>query len=254
MRKVLVVFKNNVSETPLVKSAVFLKERYGFEIEPIYIKTPKKNMVPMSGIVININSSLLADERENLENKELIQLEKKLKLEGIFTPLKIEYGITWEIIKERLKECDILMIEKGSFFSEETIEILKNQFKPMILIGDHPLRSLKNIGISNDDGVKVSKSVYNFYNLFSDVEKFKSFTLNYEFDGNRVVNYLRDKEKKVEEIIYKKDEDKDEYLKNIDRLDLLIMGNLSRGYLFSKIIGKKGVEIMEESKVTLFIG
>jgi hypothetical protein len=47
---------------------------------------------------------------------------------------------------------------------------------------------------------------------------------------------------------------KERYLKKADEFDLLIMGNLSNSYLFEKMIGKKGLNIMEKSKTSIFIG
>ncbi|MGL4897140.1 MAG: hypothetical protein ACRC31_01740, partial [Cetobacterium sp.] len=45
---------------------------------------------------------------------------------------------------------------------------------------------------------------------------------------------------------------KEEYLNEVNNLDLLIMGNLSRGYFFEKITGKKGLNIMEKSQTSIF--
>lgn len=254
MRKILVVFGNDICESPLVKSAVFFKEKLGYEIVPLYIQDTRDNIVPMSGIVVNVNNSFLLDEKKSLEENDLKQLYKKLKLEGINNSLEIKQGFSWEIIKEKMKECDILMFEKGSFFSENTVEILKNQFKPMILVGKRPIRAFRYIGISSDDGVKVNKSCYNFMNLFPDEENFKMFTYNYQIEDNKLLKYLKSKGKKVEVKSYNGEFSKEEYIKEVNKMDILIMGNLSRSYLFSKITGKKGVYIMENTEVSLFIG
>lgn len=254
MRKILVLFGNDICESPLVKSAVFFKEKLGYEIVPLYVQDTRENIGTMNGIVVNINNSFLLDEKRLVEDNELKQLHKKLKLEGINNPLEIRQGFSWDIIKEKMKECDILMFEKGSFFSENTIEMLKNQFKPIILVGKSPIRAFKYIGISSDDGVKVNKSCYNFMNLFPEEKKFKMFMYNHKTEENKLLNYLESKGRDVKVVNYDADTSKDDYIKELNRMDIVIMGNLSRSYLFSKIIGKKGIYIMENTDISLFIG
>ena len=44
-----------------------------------------------------------------------------------------------------------------------------------------------------------------------------------------------------------------EIIKEIDKNDMIVMGNLRYFYMLEKIIGKTGVKLLENSKIPIFI-
>lgn len=257
MKRVLVVFLEGTKKNVLMESVSFLKEKLNFEVMPLYIKDVRKDdVIPatMNGMILNMNTNSFSEERDELETREIEKLRADLKSIGIMKELKVEFGFPWEIIKENLKLADILVLEKGEILSEVVVTALKNQFKPILLIGEKSLTQIEKICISSDDGVKVNKSVSNFINLFSEIKTYDMLTINYEIEDNKLKQYMEDKGKVVNYKEYKGEEAKDSYLSDIGKYDLLIMGNLSRGYFFEKITNKKGLNIMEKSKISIFVG
>lgn len=257
MKRVLVVFKEGCKKDVLIESAIFLRESFGYEILPLYIKDIRRDeIIPatMDGIIVNLGNNFFSQEREALEDEDIKDLKDRFNKLKVKNDLNVEFGFPWDIIKEYLKLADLLIFEKGETLSETAITALKNQFKPFIMIGENPLKSFEKIGISTDDGVKINKSVFTFINNFNTVDNFIMLTLLYKMEENKLLKYLEDRGKKVDVKTYDGDDAKKEYLATINDLDILIMGNLSRSYLFEKITAKKGLSIMEKSKTSIFIG
>ncbi|WP_297599140.1 hypothetical protein [uncultured Cetobacterium sp.] len=257
MKKVLVVFGEGSKKNVLIESALFFKEKLGYEITPLYIRDVRRDeIIPatMDGMIVNLSNNSFSEERDALEEEELKHLQEKLRIRGIINPLNVEFGFPWDIIKEYLKLSDMLMFEKGEILSESAVTVLKNHFKPVIMIGEKPITKLEKIGISSDDGVKINRSVFSFINLFPQKKDFTMLTLLYNMEENKLLKYLKERDKDVVFKSFDGEAAKDKYLEEIKNLDLLIMGNLSRGYFFEKITGKKGLSIMEKSEVSIFIG
>ena len=257
MKKVLVVFGESSEKNVLIDSAIFFKEKFGYEIIPLYIRDVRRDeIIPatMDGMIVNLSNNSFTQERDALEEEEVSHLREKLKIREIDSELNIEFGFPWDIIKEYMKNADLLMFEKGEALSEAAITVLKNHFKPIIMVGSTAIKSFDKIGISSDDGVKINKSMFSFLNDFPDTNNFTMLTLQYEIEDNTLLKYLTGKGKSVEWKNFDGENAKVDYLNEVNNLDLLIMGNLSRGYFFEKITGKKGLNIMENSQTSIFIG
>jgi len=257
MKKVLVVFNEGSKKNILVESALFFKNRFGYEVIPLYIKDVRRDEIlpaTMDGMIINLSNNSFTEERVALEEMEVEKLRKELELKGIKSPLNLEFGFPWDIIKEYMKSADLLMFEKGETLSQAAIEVLKNHFKPVIMIGEKGITSFDKVGVSSDDGVKINKSVFSFINIFPEIDNFLILTLLYKLEKHTLLKYLEEKEKKVEWKVFEDEMAKDKYLEEVNKLDLLIMGNLSSSYFFEKITGRKGLSIMEKSQTSIFIG
>ncbi|MGL4628995.1 hypothetical protein [Cetobacterium sp.] len=257
MKKVLVVFSEGSKKNILIDSAIFFKKRFGYKIVPLYIKDVRRDEIlpaTMDGMIVNLSNNSFTQERDALEEEEVKKLREKLESKGVKEPLNIEFGFPWDIIKEYMKCADLLMFEKGESLSESAITVLKNHFKPIIMVGEKGINSLEKVGISSDDGVKINKSVFSFINIFSEINSFSMYTLLYKIEENTLLKYLEEKGKKVEWKNFDGELAKEKYLEEINKLDLLIMGNLSVSYFFEKITGRKGLSIMEKSQASIFIG
>ncbi|WP_297405168.1 hypothetical protein [uncultured Cetobacterium sp.] len=257
MKKVLVVFGEGTKKNVLMDSALFFKEKLGYEIIPLYIKDVRRDeIIPatMDGMIVNLSNNSFSEERELLETEEMNYLKERLKIKGIIKKLNVEFGFPWEIIKEYLKLADILMFEKGEILSESAITVLKNQFKPVIMVGSDPIKAIENIAIASDDGVKINKSTSSFMKLFPEIKDYTMLTLQYELEDNKLLQFMEERDKKVVVKNYSGDLAKEDYLEEVKKYDMLVMGNLSKSYFFEKIIGKKGLNIMEKSQTSIFIG
>lgn len=257
MKKVLVVFGEGSVENVLIDSAIFFRDKFGYEIVPLYVKDVRRDEVipaTMDGMIVNLSNNSFSQERDAFEEEEVKHLQEKLKIRGINSVLNVELGFPWDIIKEYMKLADLLMFEKGEALSESAIAVLKNHFKPIIMIGEKAITSLEKVGISSDDGVKINKSMFSFTTIFPTINEFTMLTLLYKIEENTLLKYLKGKGKVVQWKNFDGEKAKEMYLDEVNKLDLLIMGNLSRGYFFEKITGKKGLGIMEKSQTSIFVG
>jgi hypothetical protein len=256
MRKALLLFGNEVEREHIVESAVFLQNQYNFEIIPLYINDISRDHVISTsgeGLLMGGRSPVLFRGWESIEKTDIKNITNLLQAKGIKGELLVDIGLVTDIVTEKMKICDLLLMGKNEVFSEKILSILKGNYKSIIFIGDRPLTQMDNVAIANDDGVKINRSAYHFASLFPEINKFTSLSINKKLEENSLKHYLDNKGKSVShEDIYS--DNYDNILAKIDSYDLFIMGNLSRSYFFEKIIGKNGIKLIEKSKSPVFIG
>ena len=255
MRRALVLFGNEIERGNLAESAAFLEKRLGFKIYPLYVKdiAREKLMSATDGLMLAGRTPFISNGWEEIEKVEIEGIEEVLKEKKIVAELTVDIGDIAEVVTEHMKRCDLLVMGKNDILTEREINILKGNYKSILLIGEKPLISMENIVIGNDNGVKVNRSCNHFMSLFPEIKKFSSFVINKETEENMLVEYLVGHEKEVihEELTTNNYED---VLKRVDEADLFIMGNLSRSYFFEKIVGKNGIKLLEKGKAPIFVG
>ncbi|MDP0507582.1 MAG: hypothetical protein Q7K47_10310 [Fusobacterium sp. JB019] len=255
-KNVLLVLGNGYNRENLIKSALYLRDNLGVEIRPIHVRdVRKKEFLPnaIDGIMLEPMIAGVNKEWTEYEDKEILKIQDLLKKNRIEKDLEIKYGITPEIVIQELKKSDMLLIEKEEKFTEDLIVLMKRFFKPIIVVRDKPLK-LDKISIANDDGTKVNKSFQRFSNIF-DIKEVRSLKLK-ETSSDEEENYLEtfilNKGLKLTSKQFEK-ENIEEFIKECNKADILVMGNLSNSYLFEKITKKIGIKIMESVETTLFI-
>ncbi|MGB0404682.1 MAG: hypothetical protein ACPGDB_00635 [Fusobacterium sp.] len=255
-KNVLLVLGNGYNRENLIKSALYLRDNLGVEIRPIHVRdVRKKEFLPnaIDGIMLEPMIAGVNKEWTEYEDKEILKIQDLLKKNGIEKDLEIKYGITPEIVIQELKKSDMLLIEKEEKFTEDLIVLMKRFFKPIIVVRNKPLK-LDKISIANDDGTKVNKSFQRFSNIF-DIKEVRSLKLE-ETSSDEEENYLEtfilNKGLKLTSKQFEK-ENIEEFIKECNKADILVMGNLSNSYLFEKITKKIGIKIMESVETTLFI-
>ncbi|MGF6907209.1 hypothetical protein [Fusobacterium sp. PH5-44] len=256
MRKALLLFGNEIDREKLVESALYLQNYHSFEIIPLYIKDISRDKVISTsgdGLLIGGRTPILSQGWEEIEKAGIDSIKKILDEKEIKHHLIVDIGIVSEIITEKMKSCDLLIMGKNEVFNEKTISILKGNYKSIIFIGDKALTSMSNVVIANDDGVKINRSCYHYTMIFPEIKNFTSLGINIDLEDNQLKSYLQSKEKNVTHKEIKTDS-YDDVIKEVNEYDLLIMGNLSRSYFFEKIIGKNGIKLLEKSKSPIFIG
>lgn len=256
MRRALLLFGNEIDRDKLVDSALYLQNKWNFEIIPLYIKDISRDKVISTtgdGLLIGGRTPILSQGWEEIERAGIDSIKKILQEKEIKGELLVDIGIVADIITEKMKSCDLLIMGKNEVFNERTISILKGNYKSIIFIGDKALTSMDNVAVANDDGVKINRSCYHYTLVFPEVKNFTSLVINKTLEENKLQAYLQSKSKTVhhEEI---KTDNYDEVIEKIDKYDIFIMGNLSRSYFFEKIIGKNGIKLLEKSKAPIFIG
>lgn len=251
--KALLLFGNEIKKEALIESAVYLKNKLGFEITPLYIKdiARERFVVPTEGVMLAGRAPFVNQGWDEVEKMELDTLKKDFKVYNLDVEIQVEAGFVQEIVKEYMKSHDLLIMGKNGSLSEREIDILKGNYKSILIIGKKPLRDFKNIVIANDDGVKVNKSSYQFIHLFPQISEFTMFSLNYSVEESILAKYLIEQGKKIVQKSFDKNEDMQA---EIDKSHVMIMGNLSKSYFFEKIIGKTGIKLLENTEIPIYIG
>lgn len=256
MRKALLLFGNEMERENLIDSAVYLQNSLGFKIIPLYIKDMSRDKIiaaSTDGMMMSGRSPFIMQGWADMEKEEIKGAEKLLKEKGISEILEVDIGLVAEIVTEKMKECDVLLIGKNETITEKIVSILKGNYKSIIFIGEKALTKMDKVLIANDDGVKINRSCYQFTNIFPEVKEFDSFSINKELEDNVLIEYLKGKEKIVNHEVLNT-ADYSEVLEKINEYDFFVMGNLSRSYFFEKIVGKNGIKLLEKSKAPIFIG
>ena len=255
MKRALVLFGNEIERENLINSAIYLQKEFGFKIYPLYIKdmAREKLMATTDGLMVAGRAPFMVQGWDDIERGEIESIKNLLKAKNVNTELKVDIGLVPEIVTEHMKRCDLLIMGRNDILTENEVNILKGNYKSILLIGEKPLSSMQNILIGNDNGVKVNRSCYHFMTTFPEINNFSSFVINKEIEENILVEYLKEHGKNIvhEELTTNNYE---EVLKKVDEADLFIMGNLSRSYFFEKIIGKNGIKLLEKGKAPIFIG
>lgn len=255
MKRALVLFGNEIERENLINSAIYLQKEFGFKIYPLYVKdmAREKLMATTDGLMVAGRAPFMVQGWDEIEKGEIESIKNLLKVKNVDTELKIDIGLVPEVVTEHMKRCDLLIMGRNDILTENEVNILKGNYKSILLIGEKPLSSMQNILIGNDNGVKVNRSCYHFITTFPEINNFSSFVINKEIEENILVEYLKEHGKNIihEELTTNNYED---VLKKVDEADLFIMGNLSRSYFFEKIIGKNGIKLLEKGKAPIFIG
>ena len=231
-------------------------DKFNFDIVPLYVKDISHSKIISSsrdGLLVGGRTPVMFHGWEEVDKISIDELEKELAQSRLGKELSLEVGLTKEVVNSRMKTCDLLVMGKTEVLSEKVIDILKDNYKSILLIGEQPLSAMENVAIANDDGVKVNRSCYHFTEMFRDITHFTSLTINKELEENLLKGYLLAKGKTVTDKLIKYD-NYDEVIAHMSEYDLIVMGNLSKSYFFEKIIGKNGAKLLENVKEPVFIG
>ncbi|MGL5056530.1 MAG: hypothetical protein ACRC6A_04050 [Fusobacteriaceae bacterium] len=253
MKKVIVLFKNENNLDLILKSYLHLKNNFGFEILPIYIKdVAYKTRISDTMVTSSEAFKILSELDDNfIEKVKLKLVQYKIEHE-----LLILNGVSINEIKDYLKSADLLMLEQGMFLSDLLIDFLEISFRPLIILRENVI-NFNNLAIVSNDGVKVNNSVYNFLNLFSklDYKTFPVLTWNFKSSNHHLLELLKNKgyNSLVMSFSSKFDSIEDFYLA-ANKHDLIIMGNLSRSFFFEKVTNRTGLNLLENLKTPIFIG
>lgn len=253
MKKALVLFGNEENTHNLIKSCIYLKEKFGYNLNAILVRDVITETMSMGqGLIANVNYPLFVDDMIKIEKEELKFLVEKLKEEKLKIDLTYEIGIISETIREYMKSYDLLILGKGVVASDILMDVLKENYKSTLILGEEELK-FSNIYIANDDSAEVNKSCYSFIRDFPEIKEFISVQEN-SSEENKLNEYLISKQKKIDIKKFSDSNSLVEFVKSAEHNGVTIMGNLSRNYFVEKIMGRSGIKILEKAKMALYIG
>lgn len=254
--RALLWFGDEIDRNSLIESGKYLRDNYGFELCPFYIRDIKRaEMIPYTGngVILDDTASLTVDQWEEFQSEEIADLQKLLRAHGVSETLSVGIGLVPDVVSETMKEKDILLFGKGEVLTDNQITILKKLFKPAILVGKKPI-TFDRIMVANDDGTRINRSCFTFMNMFSQVENFTSVTINLEIEDNHLIRYLKSRGKTVETLFIPEKTEKDFKKDYPEDFSLIITGKLKRSYFLEKIIKKRGISLIENFEISTFIG
>lgn len=252
MKRFLFLLTSEEEINEIIRFSNLLEKKYpNIEKDIVYVKDVSKyEIFPLTiqGLGINSDTSLIASEYLNVENKKYLEYEKKLK--GNFRKMYSITGNTVDSILEELKAYDLLVICRCGTISDNLNYLLKNHYKPLIVLSSENEKdySLDNILMLNDGGYMVNSSVYQYFNIFG-TKDIDVLRVNIE-DKNRLTERFGskcnviDKNGDVEKII----------LSHLPSYDMVIMGVLKFSLIFERITGQVGIRILEKTTVPIFMG
>lgn len=249
-RRALLLFlphQQNIEE--IIVSGKYLENYFNFEIIPVYIRNINIYIPPTFLFRDSLGGGLIDKKLEGLEDIHIEKVCELLDSYEIETPLAIDIGFPEQIFLEYLKTTDLLILGREDILSEITITLLKETYKPTFIIKNIPI-SFEKIAITSDDGIKINRSFFSFINNFSSIMHFNVLsyeledsqflleTLNYKGIGSKFMTYGS------MESLYSA----------INQNSCLIMGNLSKSYFLKNITKRKGMDIIENTDLPIFIG
>lgn len=253
MKKVVILLKNGNDLDLIFKSYIHLKSHFGFDIVPIYIRDIAYR-IPISETVLNSGGA--AEILNEMEDDFITQIHNALKKYKIETELLVQSEVGVDEIKTLLKTSDLLMLEQGTYLNDLFLELLKIIYRPVIILRNKPL-TFENISIASNDGIKINKSVYNFLTLFPnlDINNIPVLLWNCNYEKHYLVELIKNKGFSADIINFNSKDDtlKDFYFA-LGKFNLVIMGNLSRSFLFEKITNRIGLNLLENLNTSIFIG
>lgn len=249
MDKILVLFKYYNDAKLAIENYKVLKEKFNFEILPLYVKELK---VP-TGVTF-LSPTMTLDILKEYEDEYIENLKNLLDKEGIKDELIIDIGMTKQLIQDYLKKVDFIMVEETDYLDEDFLEILKVVYKPVIVV-NKTVSKFEKVVVISDDGIKINKSIKNFVKDFPAFKEITMISWNYKFEENNVLDFLERKGIKVNVQNFNDSlNTKDEFFDKMNEFDFIVMGNLSKSFFFEKITKRMGVQIIEKAIKPIFIG
>ena len=257
LNRILVYFGNESEAKGLMDYAEILQKKYDVEVDGIYIKDVRKyEVLPPSieGLLVdNSSSSYLLKEWEKVENDHIDFIERNFKERFKGENFIVEDGEVEDIIFKKMRGYDLLVTGKGARVSSNLKMILKNHYKPILIIPEEFQFGMEKIMVSDDRSERLNKSLFYFMNLFSEVKRYDIVSVNIEEEDKELIRYFLDTEIDVNHVNLEGEDEVGVIVEQSKKYDLLIMGDMKYPYTIEKLTGHIGVRLIEKLKVPIFI-
>jgi len=243
-------------DSDLKKSVEACKQAIGFYKNALRLN-PEMAEAARNLEVARLTMKAMLDEIKNREEAEkkagkILKSYTRFANQGLMIPM-IEDGITPDIIREKMKGYDLLIMGITEKIDENLKSIMKTHYKPIFLIPSKSEYKFENIIFADDNGENSNKSIFKFMNCFENIENYKFISVNIENKSENLKKYMEIAGKKVE-ITDKKGDETEIIISESEEMDILIMGNLKHFFIYEKLTGKVGLKLLQNSKIPIFIG
>ena len=257
LKRILVYFGSESEAKGLMDYAEILQKKYDVEVDGIYIKDVRKyEVLPPSieGLLVdNSSSSYLLKEWEKVENDHIDFIERNFKERFKGENFIVEDGEVEDVIFKKMRGYDLLVAGKGARVSSNLKMILKNHYKPVLIVPEESQFGMEKIMVSDDRSERLNKSLFYFMNLFTDVKKYHIVSVNIEEEDKELSRYFLDTEIDINHISLEGEDEVGIIVEESKEYDLLIMGDMKYPYTIEKLTGHIGVRLLEKLKVPIFI-
>ena len=248
LKKALFLITSENEIEPLVNFATEFKKKYKVEIDAMYVKDILKYEIfpaTIEGVGINLGSSYAFREYKELEDKKYNAIEEKIK--NSFSKVFSRDGETVEITLEELKRYDLLAVVKNEKVSQNLKELLRSNFKPMIILPNKKEFNLEKLLLLDDGAYNANKTLFTFFYIF-DEQKIDVLRVNIESNDD-----LQERFGKNYNIVRKEGDPLKVIMEESKNYDFILMGDLRYTVMVERITGKLGIRLLEGLDKPIFI-
>lgn len=249
-KKILCLVTSDSELKALTNFSIKFKEKYDTEIDLLYVKDFLKYEVypfTVEGIGVNIGANYILKEYSSIEDKKFEEIKKEAN--PYFDKIYKKDGETVEVALEELKKYDLIVVVKNEKVSQNLKELLRSNFKPIIILPKQEVDlKLDNFLLLDDGAYNSNKTLFMYYYIF----------------GEHKIDVLRvniSKEDSLEErfgdkyrLIHKEGDTLQVILEEAEKYDFILMGDLRYTVMVERITGKMGIRILESVNKPIFIG
>ncbi len=248
LKKALFLITSENEIEPLVNFATEFKKKYKVEIDAMYVKDILKYEIfpaTIEGVGINLGSSYAFREYKELEDKKYNAIEEKIK--NSFSKVFSRDGETVEITLEELKRYDLLAVVKNEKVSQNLKELLRSNFKPMIILPNKKEFNLEKLLLLDDGAYNANKTLFTFFYIF-DEQKIDVLRVNIDSNDD-----LQERFGKNYNIVRKEGDPLKVIMEESKSYDFILMGDLRYTVMVERITGKLGIRLLEGLDKPIFI-
>ncbi len=257
LNRILVYFGSESEAKSLLDYAEVLQRKYDVEVDGIYIKDVRKyEVLPPSiegFLVDNSSSSYLLQEWEKAEKDHIDFIERNFKERFKGENFIVEDGEVDQIIFKKMRGYDLLVAGKSQRVSSNLKLILKNHYKPVLIVPKNSGFEFENILVSDDRSERLNRSLFYFMNIFSNLKDYDILSVNIDEDDLELNRYFLDTEKNVNYIRRQGEDEVGIIVEESKKYDLLIMGDMKYPYTIEKLTRHIGVKLLENLEIPIFI-
>ena len=226
------------------------KEKYDVQMDVIYVKDVLKYEifpVAVEGIGVNVGMNYFVKEYKDQEEKTFQKIKKQM--DSSFEKVYAKEGETDEVALEELKKYDALVLVKNEKVSPVLKELLRSNYKPLIILPNVENFRLDNLVLLDDGAYNANKTLFTFFYIFGE-QKMNVLRVNVEEDDE---NSLVQRFGENYNLIHKKGDTFKTIMNESQNYDLVLMGDLRYTVMVERITGKLGVRILENLQKPIFI-
>lgn len=201
----------------------------------------------MNGYGIQSPASMVVEEYREIETKVYEKIKKKAV--EYFDKVYSKEGDTHEVLLEEMKAYDALVVVKSEDLTPAMKNLLRDHYKPLIILGDKKEYSIDKILMLNDGGYKVNKSIFAFFHLFGE-QNIDVLRVNIN-ETNRLTERFGNVCNVIDET---GDDVYSTIMEYVPKYDMVIIGELRFTILFERLTGQTGIKIIENTDTTIFMG